>query len=56
MFPEYITFFNKIIMFDGGVVFDLYNGDCFDKVGVLFNSRNCVWEFSGLIPALIVCD
>ena len=26
-------------MFDGGVNFDLYRGDCFDKVVVLFNSR-----------------
>ena len=40
-------------MFDGGIVFDLYRGDCFDKVVVLFNSRICVREFSGCINELI---
>ena len=29
-------------MFDGGVVFDLYSGDTFDKV-VPFNSRICAY-------------
>ena len=40
-------------MFEDGIVFDLYCSDCFV---VLFNSRICVWEFSGSVIALIVCD
>ena len=36
-------------MFDSGIVFDLYRDDCFYKVVVHFNSRICVWEFSGHI-------
>ena len=29
-------------MVDDGVPFDLYRGDCFDKVVVIFKSRICV--------------
>ena len=43
-------------MLDGSDVFDLYCGNCFDKVGVLFNSSMFVWEFSSRINALIVSD
>ena len=35
-----VSFTKKIIMFDGGIGFDLYRGDCFDEV-VLFNSSIC---------------
>ena len=50
------VFIGKIIMFDGGAVFDLHNGSCFDAVVVLFNSRICIWEFSGRVNVLIVRD
>ena len=43
-------------MFDGGIVINLYSGDYFDKVVVLFNSRIFVWEFSDRIYVLIVYD
>ena len=42
-------------MFVGEVAFDLYSGDCFDKV-VLFNSRIFVWKCSDGVYVFIVRD
>ena len=44
-------FLQEVIMVDGGAAFDLYCGNCFDKV-VHFNSRFCVWEFSVRVNCL----
>ena len=42
MFLVYFTFFRKIIIFHGDVVFDLYSGDYFDKFLINYNSMICV--------------
>ena len=42
-------FLQEDIIVDDGVLFDLYSGNCFDKIMVLSNSRISVWEFSDKI-------
>ena len=42
---KFIVVFRKL-MNDLDTPFGFYSGDCFDSVGVLFNSRTCICVYS----------